>query len=142
VFLTYGYYGTSKDTHPHGGTPKHIFDYLEKNGYKISKFDPCPNNPKFDGLEIPWPNETIFVNPPYTRGQISKWVKKCYYEFKLGKTIIMLIPSYTDTVYFHEYIYNIARLEFIRGRLQFRGYNGRASFPSMLVYFEGGKKNE
>jgi len=136
------YYGSSKNSHEHGGTPKEIYDYLKKNGYEISDFDPCPNNPTFDGLEIEWPNETIYVNPPYSRGQLSKWVKKCYDEYRNGKTIIMLIPSYTDTRYFHEYIYNIARIEFIKGRLKFKGYNARASFPSMLVYFEGGSKDE
>lgn len=136
------YYGSSKNSHEHGGTPEEIYNYLKHNGYEISDFDPCPNNPEFDGLEIEWPHETIYVNPPYSRGQLSKWVKKCYDEYRAGKTIIMLIPSYTDTRYFHKYIYNIARLEFIKGRLKFKGYNGKASFPSMLVYFEGGCEDE
>jgi len=136
------FYGSSKQTHPHGGTPDKIYQHLKDKGYRISDFDPCPNNPTFDGLEIEWPNETIYVNPPYSRGQLCKWVKKCYDEYRAGKTIIMLIPSYTDTRYFHEYIYHIAEIEFIKGRLKFKGYNSTASFPSMLVYFEGGCNNE
>ncbi len=88
--------------------------------YGISDFDPCPNNPTFDGLEIEWPKgKPIFVNPPYTRGQISKWVKKCHDLYLEGYDIIMLIPAYTDTKYFHDYIYGIANLEFLRGRLTF-----------------------
>ena len=129
------YYGASKQSHPHGGTPDFLIQKL-KDEYNISSFDPCPNNPIFDGLNIEWPGEVIFVNPPYSRGQISKWVQKCYQEWLKGKTIIMLIPSYTDTIYFHEYIYGKARLEFIKGRLKFKGYDAKASFPSMLVYFE------
>ena len=129
------YYGQSKQTHPHGGTPDFIIEML-KESHDIIDFDPCPNNPTFDGLEIEWPNGAIYVNPPYTRGQIALWVKKCYEEHKKGKTIIMLIPSYTDTAYFHDYIYKNARIEFLRGRLKFKGYKSKASFPSMLVYFE------
>ena len=130
------YYGQSKQTHPHGGTPDHIIQKL-KSSHDISDFDPCPNNPTFDGLSIEWPSQdAIYVNPPYTRGQIKKWVEKCHKEWKKGKTVIMLIPSYTDTAYFHDFIYGQARLEFLRGRLKFKGYDSQASFPSMLVYFE------
>ena len=133
--MTTAYYGTSKESHPHGGTPDFIIEQL-KNDYSISEFDPCPNNPTFDGLEIEWPKgKPIFVNPPYTRGEIGKWVKKCHDLYIQGYQIIMLIPSYTDTIYFHDYIYNIANLRFIRGRLKFKGYNDKASFPSMLVFY-------
>ena len=138
--LTSGYYGTSKDTHPHGGTPDHVWEELtEEFGYM---FDPCPNNPMWDGLEIEWdPSNWNYCNPPYTRGEIGKWVKKAYDEYKSGKNVIMLIPSYTDTKYFHEYIYPYAELRFIKGRLKFKGYKNKASFPSMLVIFRG-EKNE
>ena len=129
------YYGTSKQTHPHGGTPDWLLNELIDK-YNISLFDPCPNNPTFDGLSIEWPKgDTIYVNPPYTRGQISKWVKKCHDLWKEGYQIIMLIPSYTDTAYFHDLIYKKANLQFIRGRLNFKGYNSKASFPSMLVFY-------
>lgn len=133
--MTNGYYGTSKDTHPHGGTPEHIIQSLTTlNG---EMFDPCPNNPNFDGLEIKWPiDKTIFVNPPYTRGQIKKWVERCHKHWLEGGHVIMLIPSYTDTRYFHDFIYGYANLEFIKGRLRFKGYDNLASFPSMLVHFE------
>jgi hypothetical protein len=133
--MTKGYYGSSINSHPHGGTPEHILEHL-KEQYGLSDFDPCPNNPSFDGLSIEWPKgNPVFVNPPYSRGELKKWVKKCFDEFNNGSKIIMLIPSYTDTIYFHEYIYPYARLEFIKGRLKFKGYDGQASFPSMLVYF-------
>jgi len=133
--MTSGYYGSSKNSHPHGGTPETILIRLREL-HEISDFDPCPNNPTFDGLSIDWPKgKPIFVNPPYTRGQISKWVKKCYDFYLQGYQIIMLIPSYTDTKYFHDYIYKIADIEFLKGRLQFKGYTQKASFPSMLVYY-------
>ena len=44
-------------------------------------FDPCPINPQFDGLSISWPRDQVcYVNPPYSRGKLSKWVKKCHSE--------------------------------------------------------------
>lgn len=52
----------------------------------------------------------------------------------------MLIPARTDTLAFHEYIYNKAEIRLIKGRLRFR-VNGKAGdaapFPSMLVIFRG-----
>ncbi len=131
------YYGSSINTHPHGGTPDYLMNDLVDEFGEL--FDPCPNNPNFDGLDIDWPlDKTTFVNPPYTRGEIKKWVSKCFDEWNKGKQIVLLIPSYTDTVYFHQYIYNNAELRFIKGRLQFKGYSSKASFPSMLCIFKGG----
>ncbi len=101
-------------------------------------FDPCPVNPQFDGLALSWPiDQPVYVNPPYTRGEIKKWVKKCSEEHDRGCKIILLIPAYTDTAYFHDYIYNKkgVELRFIRGRIKFKGYNKQSSFPSMLVIF-------
>ena len=107
-------------------------------------YDPCPVNPTKDGLAIDWPtNQPVYVNPPYTRGNISKWVKKCSEQHQRGCTIILLIPSYTDTAYFHQYIYNKKNIDirFIRGRVKFKGYEKRSSFPSMLVIFSLLKEN-
>ncbi|MFQ5532152.1 MAG: DNA N-6-adenine-methyltransferase, partial [Candidatus Nanoarchaeia archaeon] len=90
-------------------------------------------------------NERVFVNPPYGR-EIKKWVKKCWLESNKAEVIVMLIPSRTDTSYFHDFIYNKAEIRFIRGRLKFidLDYKGKeedrkmspAPFPSMLVIFK------
>ncbi len=131
------YYGTSRNTHPHGGTPD---DFMVKIIDEFGPcFDPCPNGFKVDGLSIDWPlNQTAFVNPPYTRGEIAKWVAKCHEQWLRGVEIVLLIPPYCDTKYFHKYIYNQASLRFIEGRLKFKGYprTSSASFPSMLCIFE------
>jgi len=128
------YYGASINTHPHGGTPKELLNEI-KNKYG-ELFDPCPNNFTIDGLSIEWPmNKTVFVNPPYTRGEIKKWAEKCYIEHLKGVKIVLLIPSYTDTLYFHDFIYPYAKLQFIKGRLKFLGYDNKASFPSMICLF-------
>ena len=77
----------------------------------------------------------MWCNPPYS--QIDKWVAKAFYETKNDNTlVVLLIPSRTDTRYFHNYIYNRAEIRFIKGRVKFGGKNS-APFPSMLVIFRG-----
>ena len=85
-----------------------------------------------DGLSKSWDNETVFCNPPYGR-EIGKWVKKA--SEARGGVVVMLIPSRTDTSYFHDYIYGKAELRFVRGRLKFGDGKAPAPFPSMIVIF-------
>ena len=88
-----------------------------------------------DGLLQDWGNEVVFCNPPYGR-KIKDWVKKAYNESqKDNTTVVMLIPSRTDTIYFHEYIYHKAEIRFIKGRLKFGDAKNSAPFPSMVVIF-------
>ena len=49
----------------------------------------------------------------------------------------MLIPSRTDTRYFHNFVYNRAEIRFVKGRLQFGDSGDNAPFPSMIVIFRG-----
>lgn len=67
---------------------------------------------------------------------------KCYEEhINNNITIVMLIPSRTDTRWFHDYIYNKAEIRFIKGRLKFinrlnENYKSQsAPFPSMIVVY-------
>lgn len=82
----------------------------------------------------------LFLNPPYGRA-IKDWVKKAS-ETKLqpNQYLVMLIPSRTDTAYFHDYIFGKAEIKFLRGRLKFE-LNGQskdaAPFPSALVIYKG-----
>ena len=125
--------------------PEIIEEYTEEFG---QLFDPCPENPDFDGLEISWPHDqAAFVNPPYARGQISEWVKKCFTEsVNGGQTVILLIPPYTDTAYFHDYILPWCEIRFLRGRLKFNiGKVGRpaaAPFPSIVCIYRGTQISE
>ena len=101
--------------------------------------------PQDDGLKQNWNNNIVFCNPPYGK-DICKWVRKAYEESKRGTTIVLLIPSRTDTKYFHDYIYGKAELRFVRGRLKFTDENGMTKgpspFPSLLVVYNGVKKNK
>jgi site-specific DNA-methyltransferase (adenine-specific) len=112
-------------------TPKRIYEILEAEFH--FDFDPCPQNPKFDGLNIAW-GACNFVNPPFKH--ISKWIKKGYEEWQLGKTIVFLIPSRTDTRYWHDYIMKATEIRFIKGRLCFNDCGKPAPFPSAIIVFK------
>lgn len=135
-------------------TPRDFFDKLNKE-FKFT-LDPCCTQksalcerfftPKEDGLIQSWEGHRVFVNPPYGK-EIKKWVKKGYSESLKPKTIVvMLIPSRTDTQYFHEFILNKAEIRFIKGRLKFLNLEydeieserklSSAPFPSMLVIYK------
>ena len=98
-------------------------------------FDPCPPNPEFDGLEIEW-GKRNFVNPPYGN-VISKWLAKAVEEQGKGKTSVFLIPSRTDTKWWHTYVMEADEIRFIKGRLRFQGAVYNAPFPSVVVVFKG-----
>lgn len=116
-------------------TPKMVYQVLDSE-FKFD-FDPCPVNPGFDGLNIEW-GQSNFVNPPYGR-EIPKWIKKGFEEYKKGKTVVFLIPSRTDTNWFHDYIMKADEIRFIRGRLKFDDNKNSAPFPSAIVIFRGRK---
>lgn len=117
-------------------TPKDVYDKL--NEEFSFDFDPCPlnENPTFDGLTIPWGKST-FCNPPYSK--LKLWIKKAYEESQAGKTVVMLIPSRTDTVAWHEYVMKAKEIRFIKGRLKFGNAKNSAPFPSAVIVFAGTK---
>ena len=118
-------------------TPQGFYDTLNTEFHFI--LDPCANadNAKCsryytkedDGLSKNWGGETVFCNPPYGK-EIGKWVKKCAESNTL---VVALLPSRTDTRWFHDYIYNNAEIRFIKGRLKFGDSKNSAPFPSMIA---------
>ena len=113
-------------------TPRSLFKELHAE-FKFN-FDPCPPNPKFDGLQIEWKSSN-FCNPPFSK--IAYWVAKGFLESRKGKTVVMLIPSRTDTIWWHDYVMQATEIRFLKGRLKFQNGEkiGRAPFPSAVVVF-------
>jgi len=110
-------------------TPKAVFQVL--NSEFNFNDDPCPVNPKVDGLKREWGN-CSFVNPPYGR-ELPEWIKKGFEEWRKGKTVVFLIPSRTDTRWWHSYCMKASEIRFIKGRLKFDNHTGPAPFPSAIV---------
>ena len=111
----------------HWSTPQEIYVKYKRMQY----YDPCPlGTTSFSFLPIDKP---IFLNPPYS--DITKWVEWALMNHHLfNKHIVILIPSRTDTRYFHKLLEYGCDLEFIKGRLKFGDSKQGAPFPSVLVH--------
>lgn len=132
-------------------TPNEFFDKLN---WRFGPFDldPCASEDnakcakfyttKDDGLSQDWEGHTVFVNPPYGRG-IDRWIEKGYREsLKENTRVVMLIPSRTDTKYWHKHVMQASELYFVKGRLKFGDSNNSAPFPSAVVVFDGSNKQQ
>ncbi len=115
----------------HWSTPKDV--YMALDAEFNFDFDPCELNSPIDGLTIPW-GKSNFVNPPYS--DISNWIKKGFKEWVDDKTVVFLIPSRTDTRWWHDYVMKANEIRFIKGRLKFGNAKNSAPFPSCIVIFK------
>jgi len=112
-------------------TPIDLYDKLNKE-FNFDH-DPCPLSADFDCLNV-WYNwgKMNFVNPPYNN--IKAFLEKAISQLEeRGNKSVFLIPSRTDTKYFHELIYKKFEIRFIKGRLKFGDHKNSAPFPSMIV---------
>lgn len=123
-------------------TPQFFFDRLnEEFNFTL---DPCADkyNAKCstfftkenDGLKQDWSGHIVFMNPPYGR-VIKDWIQKAYEESLEGATVVCLIPSRTDTKYWHDYVMKADEIRLIKGRLKFGDGKGSAPFPSAVIVF-------
>ena len=125
-------------------TPQNIFNKLD-NEFNFT-LDVCAlaetakckkyYTPDTDGLKQEW-NGTCWMNPPYGR-QIGEWLKKAYEDSLKGNTIVCLIPSRTDTKYWHDYCMKASEIRFVKGRLKFGNATNSAPFPSAVIVFNKG----
>ena len=127
-------------------TPQDFFEKWNKNigGFTL---DVCANDENAkcrkyfteldDGLSKDWSGDICWMNPPYGRS-IGKWMEKAYKESLKGATVVCLVPSRTDTKWWHDYAMK-GSITFIKGRLKFGGAKFNAPFPSAVVIFWGAR---
>lgn len=155
-------------------TPKQIFDALDKefhfdidvaadeNNTLCTSFfalhNPVVDNPMqltklplaIDALNQDWVNwtrvgaKTFFCNPPYSAGNILKFVHKAWLESGNGATVVLLIPSDPSTEYFEFCFENASEIRFMHPRVKFNNPDGtpmKSSPPmgSMIVVFKPGE---
>lgn len=128
-------------------TPQVFFDELDNEFHFETDVCALPENakckryftPQQDGLSQEW-DGVCWMNPPYGR-DISKWMKKAYKSSLHGATVVCLVPSRTDTKWFHDFAMK-GEIRFVKGRLKFGGCKNSAPFPSAVVVFRGKKENE
>lgn len=89
----------------------------------------------YDALKVSWVGYRGWLNPPYG-SELKHWIKKAYEESNQpGTLVVMLIPSRTDTRFWHDYVMNAAEIRYIKGRIKFKGTKTGAPFPSAVVVF-------
>jgi phage N-6-adenine-methyltransferase len=132
------HFSSKTDLH---STPQDFFDKLNKEfNFEL---DVCalPDNkkcdrfftPEQDGLKQEWTG-VCWMNPPYGRA-IGSWMKKAYESMLRGATVVCLVPSRTDTKWWHDYAMK-GEIRFIKGRLKFGEAKNSAPFPSAIVIFK------
>lgn len=113
----------------HWSTPDDTYAALDSEfGFT---FDPCPLQSTEDGLKRNWGGR-VFCNPPYSK--IAEFIRKGLYHLaeRQCELLVFLIPSRTDTKWFHDYVVGKAEIRFLRGRLKFGNSKNSAPFPSMI----------
>ena len=121
-------------------TPKALLDALNQEfGFTL---DPCSTQEnakcshhftKADDVNKDWSDQVVFMNPPYGR-TIEQWMQKAYFSSQMGATVVCLVPSRTDTSWWHRYAMK-GEIRLLKGRLKFEGGKSTAPFPSAIVVF-------
>ena len=122
-------------------TPQAFFDALDAKYHFETDVCATDENAKCahyftkeqDGLLQQW-HGVCWMNPPYGR-EITAWIQKAYHSSRHGATVVCLLPSRTDTAWFHDYVKDKADITFIRGRLKFGTATNGAPFPSIVVVY-------
>lgn len=95
-----------------------------------------PFYPRGRWFETVMGGHIVFLNPPYGRNVTGKWIQKAYEESrKPNTTCVCLVPSRTDTKWFHDYVLPYAEIRFVKGRLKFGNSKDAAPFPSLIAIF-------
>lgn len=123
-------------------TPQDLFDELDQEfGFTLDVCATSENakcatffTKEQNGLIQNW-GGVCWMNPPYGR-VINDWMKKAWEEHEKGATVVALVPSRTDTKWFHNYALK-GEVRFIKGRLKFGGSEDAAPFPNCIVIFRG-----
>ena len=95
-----------------------------------------------DALQQDWKAWLGWLNCPYGKGGVTgKWVQKAFDSAKCGAKVTLLLPSRTDTRFFHGIILPHTEFRFIKGRLVHTDWRGGekvvtapATFPSMIAH--------
>jgi len=118
-------------------TPPEIFDPLhEEFGFGL---DVCAEpetakvgryfTPADDGLTQPWDTEKPnWCNPPYSRGEIERWLGKAWKETKRGATTVALVPHDASTRWWGMWVRGLADGQDPTMRVEVRELAGRVRF--------------
>jgi site-specific DNA-methyltransferase (adenine-specific) len=96
-----------------------------------------------DALACDWSllGPVCWMNPPYSR--CREFIAKAACEARRGATVVALVPSRTDTRWYHAHVWDAEKhqprpgveIRFIKGRLKFGNSANSAPFPSVVIVF-------
>ena len=91
-----------------------------------------------NGLSATLPGEglTVWCNPPYGRGQIARWTRRCQVRAWNGHLVVGLLPFDPSTEWWHADVMKADRILAPQRRLRFLGGPTGATRPSALVVWE------
>lgn len=125
-------------------TPKELYEELDKEFHFT--LDVCASDwntkhknyftEKDDALAKDWGNNICFMNPPYGK-VLNDWMKKAFESSQNGSIVVCLVPSATDTTWWHNYAM-LGEIRFLRGRPKFLTKEGtwqQTFSPSVIVIF-------
>lgn len=131
-------------------TPKPLFEYLNSiwkftlDAACLKSSALCSNyfTPEDDSLIQNWGTNIVWLNPPYN--DLKTWLSKAVDAYMKGATVVMLIPSRTDTIAFQDYAAKVCScICFIKGRIKFTDPTKRADekidpapFPSCIIVLD------
>lgn len=126
-----GKYKTDKDE---WATPRSLFKKLDDEFH--FSLDAAANllnaktTPFFDkegdALKQSWGRRSVFLNPPYSQGNIDRFMQKAYEEGNKRadrEYVVCLIPVASDTKWWHNYVMKAKEIRFIKGRVKFVGFD-------------------
>jgi hypothetical protein len=89
-----------------------------------------------DGLSLPWQGR-VWLNPPYSRNLMSRFVDKLLSELDCGRVTeaIVLTNNTTDPIWFHRLSKAAAAQCFPRGRIKFLRPDGTTGSPAQGQVF-------
>ena len=122
-------------------TPQDFFDRMNALHGPL-ELDVCasPTNAKCpryytradDGLAQPW-SGVCWMNPPYGREMVA-WLKRAEAEKANGVTTVALIPSRTNTGWWHDIVMP-NEVRFVRGRPKFGNADQGLPWPLAVVIY-------
>lgn len=123
-------------------TPRDLFDKLNAEfGFTLDATASKENTlcPAFfdietDAMKQQW-SGSVWMNPPYGPKKTGEFVRRAVAQRNNCTVIVVLVPSRTDTRWFHDVVYQKPGVEvrFIKGRLKSPGRKVPWPFASMLI---------
>lgn len=125
-------------------TPDYVFAPLNAEfGFDL---DPCCKaetakcakffTPIDDGLSKSWAERTVWMNPPYGRKVIDKWMDKARQSaWEEGASVVCLVPVHAGSQWFKKAMQTCDEVRFVEGRIKFVGAKHFAPFSSAVFVF-------